>query len=262
MTGPNRPVEAWGATPHFCTFVQIPDLNVVEILTRTKLDSFILDCQHGMFSGSSLGPALAAAAYGGKPAYVRIPVGDFAFASRALDLGAAGIVCPMVNTAADAQAFVDHVKYPPIGLRSWGPRRALPLAGLSASDYLHQANDLTVAFAMIETQQALDNLEAILATPGIDGAFLGPMDLSVSLSNGALLDIGSARVQQGIDLIADACKRHGKAAGVFALDAVQTAGYVKRGYRFIALAQDAMFMTQAADQACTKARALIAGDVA
>jgi 4-hydroxy-2-oxoheptanedioate aldolase len=251
-------VEITAAAPHFSTFVQIPDLNVVEILARTTLNSFILDCQHGMFSGSSIGPALGAAAYCGKPAFVRIPVGDFAFASRALDLGAAGIVCPMINTVADARAFVDHVKYPPVGARSWGPRRALPLSGLAAADYLHQANGLSLAFVMIETLTALDNVDAILATPGVDGAFVGPMDLSVSLSEGGALDISNSRVQEALDVISGACARHGKAAGIFALNPAQTADYVKRGYGFVALAQDAMFMTQAADAACAQARTLIA----
>ena len=83
MLGPKKPMEIVAAEPHLSTFVQIPDLNVVEILTRTTLDSVILDCQHGMFSASSIGPALGAAAHCGKPAFVRIPVGDFAFASPA-----------------------------------------------------------------------------------------------------------------------------------------------------------------------------------
>ena len=168
----------------------------------------------------------------------------------------------MINTAAEAQAFVDHVKYPPIGARSWGPRRALPLSGLAAVDYLHEANQLSLAFVMIETLTALNNVDAILATPGVDGAFVGPMDLSVSLSEGGALDISNRRVQEALDVIAGACARNGKAAGIFALNPPQTANYVQRGYGFVALAQDAMFMTQAADAACAQARALIAGQAA
>jgi 4-hydroxy-2-oxoheptanedioate aldolase len=258
MTASARPVEAARSRPHISTFVQIPDLNVVEILARTSLDSCILDCQHGMFAGASIGPALGAAAHAGKPAFVRIPVGDFAFASRALDLGAAGIVCPMINSAAEARAFVDHVKYPPIGARSWGPRRALPLSGLSAPEYLRRANELSQAFVMIETLAALEAIDAILATPGVDGAFVGPMDLSVSLSEGGALDIRDHRVQSALDTIAQACGRHGKQAGIFALDATQAGDYGRRGYGFLALAQDAMFMTQAAEQACAAVRASFA----
>ena len=152
--------------PHLSTFVQIPDPNVVEILSRTTLDSFILDCQHGMFSAATISEAIAAAAHGGKAALIRLPVGDYASGSRALDLGAAGVVCPMIESAAEARALVDHVKYPPVGSRSWGPRRALPLSGLSSEDYLHRANSLTFAFAMIETARALEHLDEILSGTG------------------------------------------------------------------------------------------------
>ena len=91
----------------------------------------------------------------------------------------------MINTPADARAFAAAAKYPPIGERSWGPHRATTLAGLpDQSVYLREANDHVVTLAMIETRTALDNLDAIVDTPGIDGLFLGPSDLSIALSGG------------------------------------------------------------------------------
>ena len=103
--------------------------------------------------------------------------------SRALDFGAEGIIAPMINTAADARAFAAAAKYPPVGERSWGPHRATTLAGLAdQSVYLREANDHVITLAMIETRTALGNLDAIVDTPGIDGLFLGPSDLSIALS--------------------------------------------------------------------------------
>ena len=116
-----------------------------------------------------------------------MPLGAFAVASRALDFGAEGIIAPMINTPEDARAYVSFAKFPPLGERSWGPHRATTLAEMSDQKaYLYTANDLTVTFAMIETRTALDNVEAIAATPGIDALFLGPADLSI-----ALLDVCS-----------------------------------------------------------------------
>ncbi len=240
--------------PHLSTFVQVPDAHLVEILARTSLDSMILDCQHAMFSESTISPCVATAALVGKPVLVRLPVGGHAFGSRVLDLGAAGVICPMVNTVAQARELVAHTKYPPVGERSWGPRRAQPLSGLSGAAYLHGANDLLVTFAMIETRQGLDDLDAILAVPGLDGAFVGPMDLSVSLSDGARLGAGDAAVMEAIARVGAAAAKAGKLAGIFALDGGEARRYAALGYGFVALAQDAMFLAAGAEAACAAAR--------
>jgi 4-hydroxy-2-oxoheptanedioate aldolase len=232
---------------HLSTFCQMPDPNVVEALAKTRLDSFIFDMQHGMFDEAAVLAGVAAAALEGKPAFVRLPVDAGGLASRVLDFGAVGVVCPMVNTVADAERLVSYVKFPPVGARSWGPRRAIPLSGLTSAQYLAGANELTLAIAMIETRQALDNLDAILAVPGIDGVFVGPSDLSVSLSAGTTLD--SADVAAVLDLVAARTRKAGKIAGIFAINPAYAVDCVARGYSFIALMQDAMFMSQAADAA-------------
>ncbi|MGC4026896.1 MAG: aldolase/citrate lyase family protein [Mesorhizobium sp.] len=172
--------------------------------------------------------------------------------SRVLDFGAAGVICPMVNTKADAQALVAYTKFPPVGSRSWGPRRALPISGLTASDYLTKANELIVTFAMIETRQALDNLDDILGTNGIDGVFVGPMDLSVSLTNGKALD--SPSVTEAIRDVADKANAHGKLAGIFATSAKLAIDYSKLGFTFVGLMQEAMFMTAGANAAVNEVR--------
>lgn len=237
---------------HLSTFCQLPDPNVIEALAKTKLDSFILDMQHGMFDEAAVVAGVAAAALEGKPAFVRLPVDSGGLASRVLDFGTVGVVCPMVNTVADAERLVSYIKFPPVGFRSWGPRRAIPLSGLNGPGYLAKANELNLAIAMIETRQALDNLDAILAVPGIDGVFVGPSDLSVSLSSGATLD--SPDVAPALDYVAARARAAGKFAGVFAINSGYATDCIARGYSFIALMQDALFIQQAADAAVTAVR--------
>ena len=109
---------------------------------------------------------------------VRIPVGRFDMASRALDFGAEAVIAPMVNSVEDARRFAASMKYPPVGERSWGPTFGLPRAGQGdLQTWLRELNSRTVAFAMIETRAALDALDGILDTPGIDGIFVGPVGL-------------------------------------------------------------------------------------
>jgi 4-hydroxy-2-oxoheptanedioate aldolase len=174
---------------------------------------------------------------------VRIPVGEFASVSRALDFGAEGIIAPMINTPADARAYASFAKYPPIGERSWGPHRATTLADMPDQKvYLREANDLTVTFAMIETRTALANIEAIAATPGIDALFLGPADLSIALSNGANVDAMANDVDREIDRITAAATKAGKIMGAYCHTAERAAALAKRGVRFLAVGSDMGFL--------------------
>ena len=145
---------------------------------------------------------------------MRVPLGAFAIASRALDFGAEGIIAPMINTVADAKAFVSATKFPPLGERSWGPTRAMTLAGIAdPKQYLNEANAATVTLAMIETKTAMANLDAIAAVPGIDVLFVGPSDLSIGLTDGKELDPHSDTVEAALDKIVAACRKAGKIAG-------------------------------------------------
>ena len=150
------------------------------------------DVQHGLHDTRSVMEGIGAVALAGKPSLVRLPVGDNALASRVLDMGAEGVIAPMINTEAEAQALVAATKYPPVGERSWGPRRTMSLTGNDAQVHLETANARTFTFAMIETARALTALEDILAVSGIDGVFVGPSDLSVTLSTGSVAPFSSA----------------------------------------------------------------------
>ena len=173
--------------------------------------------------------------------------GAFAVASRALDFGAEGIIAPMINTVADAKAFVSAAKYPPLGERSWGPTRAMTLAGISdAKQYLNEANAATVTLAMIETKTAMANLDAIAAVPGIDVLFVGPSDLSIALTEGREVEPHSALVERELDRVIAAARKANKIPGLYCANAERAVFAGKRGFRFLAVGSDLGFLRMGA----------------
>jgi 4-hydroxy-2-oxoheptanedioate aldolase len=239
----------------FTAWSAIPDPLVAEFLARAAYDAVTLDMQHGCHSTDSVLRGVAAIAAAGKPAVVRVPVGRFDMASRALDFGAAAVIAPMVNSAADARAFAAAMKYPPMGERSWGPTRALELHGHSDKQaYLRSANRESLAFAMVETRAALAALDEILALDGIDGIFLGPSDFSIALSEGARVDPGSDSVLAAAAEIARKARKAGKIACSFSMTAAAALQFRDMGFRFIALGTDVSCLTGGAAALLNAAR--------
>jgi 4-hydroxy-2-oxoheptanedioate aldolase len=227
----------------FAGWCSLPYPLVAETIGREGFVAVTLEAQHGLWDVSALLTGIAAVRQGGAAPLVRVPVGDFAMVSRVLDFGAEGIIAPMINSAADARAFVAAAKYPPVGERSWGPHRVTTLAGIAdQSVYLREANDHVVTLAMIETRTALDNLDAIAQTPGIDGLFLGPSDLSIALSGGKTLDPLSKDVERELDRIIASAGRAGKIAGAFCHTAERAVALAKRGARFLAVMSDIVML--------------------
>jgi 4-hydroxy-2-oxoheptanedioate aldolase len=223
----------------FSGWCSLPYPIVAEMIGREGLGAVTLEAQHGLWDVSALLTGVAAVRQSGAAPVVRVPVGDFALVSRALDFGAEGIIAPMINTAADARAFAAAAKYPPTGERSWGPHRVTSLAGLADQTvYLREANDNVITLAMIETRTALANLQAIVETPGIDGLFLGPSDLSIALSDGKSLDPLSPDVERELDRIVAACQAAGKIPGAFCHTAERAVALKKRGMRFLSVMSD------------------------
>jgi 4-hydroxy-2-oxoheptanedioate aldolase len=232
-----------GGDPVHSGWCGLPYPIVAELVGREGFPAVTLDGQHGLWDIASLLGAIALVRQAGAAPLVRIPVGEFATASRALDFGAEGIIAPMINTPADARAYVSFAKFPPLGERSWGPHRATTLANIPDQKvYLREANNLTVTFAMIETKTALDNVEAIAATPGIDALFLGPADLSIALSNGADVDPMADAVEKGLDRIVAAASKAGKITGAYCHTAERAAALARRGVRFLAVGSDMGFL--------------------
>jgi len=212
---------------------------VAETIARAGYEAAILDSQHGVWDMGSLIAGIGAVHHAGASPGVRVPLNDYACVSRALDCGAETIIAPMINTPADARAFAAAAKYPPLGERSWGPLRAMPLQGRTVTtDYLREANEGTLTLAMIETRTALENAAAIAATPGIDALFIGPYDLSTALSNGAAQDIDAPEVEDAIDRIGEAARKAGKIPGIYCRDAERALAMAKRGFRFLTVGSD------------------------
>ncbi|KOX58803.1 hydroxyacid aldolase [Streptomyces purpurogeneiscleroticus] len=230
----------------FLGWSMIADPMVAGFLARAGFDAVLLDQQHGTHDYKSCCAAITEVALAGKSTLVRVPVGDFAMVSRMLDAGAAGVVAPMINTVADAEAFAAAAKFPPVGQRSWGPDRAMWLSGLrNGADYLAGANDRALTIAMCETQAAIADLEAILAVPGIDGILVGPADLSIALSQGTVIDPLGSAVTAALSEIARKTRAAGKIPCAFAPSPARAREMVGMGYQLVSIEYDAMTIVNA-----------------
>ena len=210
-------------------------------LAREGFNTVTIDAQHGMWDQASIVTGIASIRHGGAASIVRIPLEDWGGASRALDWGAEGIIAPMINTVADAKKFVSVSKFPPVGERSWGPHRATMLAGIpDQSVYLREANDAIVTLAMIETKEAMKNLDAIAAVPGIDLLFVGPSDLSINLIG--KVEPEGKDVEDALDKVLAAAKKAGKYAGVYCHTGERARACADRGFRFHAVGSDLGFL--------------------
>jgi 4-hydroxy-2-oxoheptanedioate aldolase len=232
----------------------MPDPAVAGLLAREDFDAVTLDMQHGAIDLAATMRAIPLVAGAGKPAIVRIPVGEFATASRLLDAGASAVIAPMINTVEDARRFGAFMKYPPIGERSWGPHAAVVLSGLGPADYFARANGFSLGFAMVETREALGILDEILAEPGIDGVFIGPADLSIALSGGGGVDPMGAEVDRALDHILQRTRAAGKLPAVFAHTGGRAAVLARMGFSLIAVETDTLLLRAGARAALAAAR--------
>ena len=216
---------------------------IAEALARDGWDAVVIDMQHGEADYADMARAVAGVAAAGAAPVVRVSIGDEVLLGRAPDAGALGIICPMVNSGQEAASLVRACKYPPLGQRSFAGVRAMAVHGMSGPDYLAAANDLVLAFAMVETAQALKHIDAICSTPGIDGVFVGPNDLSVSLSGGMTVDPSMHEVEEALRLVVRKCAAHKVIAGAYANTAEIARLYRDMGFRFIAVAGDAAYLS-------------------
>ena len=221
------------------SWTHLPEPLVAETFLRAGFDAITLDAQHGLHDENSLQLGIERAALLGRPSIVRLPVDGRALASRVLDFGASGVIMPMIETADDARALVSVAKYPPLGLRSYGPARAGQLHGYaSGSDYVKDTRGGVVALAMIETARAVAELDAILAVEGLDGVFVGPSDLSIALSGNGTLNVRGEQAQEAIADIAKRTLAAGKIPGIYALSPEDTQQYRGLGYRYVCVGSD------------------------
>jgi 4-hydroxy-2-oxoheptanedioate aldolase len=185
----------------------------VAALAAAGFDAVTVDLQHGATTIDRLGECLAAIEGAGAVPFVRVPWNDAATIMRVLDLGARGVICPMINSATDAEALVRACRYPPLGIRSYGPVRG---AFGSGWEQARRANDTVFAFAQIETAEGLEQVEAICGTAGLDGVYVGPADLSLALGLGSFADLKDPDLAQALDRIVTAARAAGIVPGLHA----------------------------------------------
>lgn len=222
----------------YSTWSQLGSRELVTQLALSDFDAVVIDMQHGTHSDDTIVTAAEAIISVDKIAITRLPVDRFDAASRALDLGFEAVIAPMINTRQDAEAFASFMKYPPIGSRSWGPRRATQQHKIDTGEYLQIANQQTLSFAMIETKQAYENFDEIISVKGIDGVFVGPSDFSIDYANGAGVDGDAANIQQQLEEMPKRAKEHGKLAGIFSTSTQAAKRYAGWGYQFVNVSYD------------------------
>jgi 4-hydroxy-2-oxoheptanedioate aldolase len=220
-------------------WLAIPSAFSAEVMAHQGFDSLTIDMQHGVVDYQVAVTMLQAISTTSVIPLARVPWNEPAHLMKILDAGAYGLVCPMVNTAAEAEALVQTCKYPPRGHRSWGPVRASLYAG---ADYGDHADDDLVVMAMIETADALKNLDEILRVPGIDAAYIGPSDLSMALGLKPRFDHMDGPVLEAQRRILAACGRHGVTAGIHTNSAAYALKMIAEGFQFVTLPSDARAM--------------------
>jgi 4-hydroxy-2-oxoheptanedioate aldolase len=214
-------------------WLSIPSPFVAEVMAHQGFDYLCVDLQHGLIDYQTALGMLQAIRTTDTPAFVRVPQNDFGMINKVLDAGALGVVIPMISSAEDARAAVRACRYPPAGMRSFGPARALFSVG---PDYFAHADELVACIPMIETRQAVDELDAILAVPGIDAVYVGPNDLSLALGLPPASDNPGA-YQEAYRRIAKACAERGVIAGIHANPELAPR-HLASGFRLITVASD------------------------
>ena len=224
------------------SIVTLPALEVPEVMSAAGLDWLFVDCEHAPLDPLWAQRLLQAARV---PGVLRVADSHESTLKRALDTGAAGVVVPMVNTAQQARAVVSFCKYPPLGSRGVGIVRAQGY-GLGFQDYVAHANESTAVIVQIEHISAVENIEAIVAVPGVDAAFVGPYDLSGSM--GRLGEVDHIDVLAAIEGVRLACERAGMPLGIYVGSAAAAKPYLEKGFTLIAVGIDALLLGQAVRQ--------------
>ncbi|MCB0571324.1 MAG: hypothetical protein KDC66_16245 [Phaeodactylibacter sp.] len=231
--------------PALNLFLTIPGSWTAELMAHTGFDCLTLDLQHGLISADNALAMLQAISTTPTVPLVRLPWNEPSVIMKMLDAGAAGLICPMIDTAEEAARFARACRYPPEGIRSFGPIRA---SLLTEGDYFQQANRKVLAFAMIETASSLNMLEAIAATPGLDGLFVGPFDLSVSLGLKRLADIHDPALAEALKNVLAACRRHQLVPAIYTTSIANAAELAAMGFRLISIGDDTAILAEGAQK--------------
>jgi 4-hydroxy-2-oxoheptanedioate aldolase len=233
-------------------WLAIPSGFSAEVMAQCGFDSVTVDLQHGVQDYQSMVACFQAMQAHPVTPLVRVPWNETGIIGKVLDAGAGGVICPMVNTRAQAEAFVAAAKYPPRGIRSNGPIRA-GMYGLSTS-YQSTANEETLALPMIETREAVANLTEILDVPGVAGVYVGPSDLGFSFGLKPVLDRSEPEILQIYDRLVKETGKRGQYAGIHCGSPEYAARAIGMGFRLVTILNDSGLMAQAASTAVSRIR--------
>lgn len=229
----------------------IPSSYLVEGAGHQGFDSVTIDMQHGMIGFESVVTMLQAVSSGPAVPLVRVPANHPDQIMRLLDAGAYGVICPSISTVDDAQRFVDACRYPPVGTRSFGPARGLLYGG---ADYVDHANTEILTIPMIETAEAIENLEAIVAMQEVDMVYVGPNDLALALGEKPGAERVASRTAEAIAHIRTVCKAAGKPIGIFCADTELSQLRIDEGFDLVTPGNDFGIATKAMAQAIATLR--------
>ncbi|MDX2307640.1 MAG: aldolase/citrate lyase family protein [Hyphomicrobium sp.] len=230
----------------------IASSHTAEAIAHQGVDSVTVDLQHGAIGYGELFHMLQAISTSPATPIVRVPTNEPGIIAKALDSGAYGIICPMIETADEARALASACRYPPLGTRSFGPNRVVYYAG---TDYAAHANDEILVFAQIETRRAIENVDAIAAVPGIDGLYVGPADLSLSFGEAPNMRPSAESVISAIAAALAASRQHGKFAAIHTDGAETSRERYAQGFGLCSLPTDMRFLINAVKAAVAAVRA-------
>ena len=228
-------------------WLQIPNSFTAELMANQNWDSLTLDMQHGVVDYSHAISMLQAISTTEVVPLARVNWNEPGQIMKILDAGAYGIICPMVSNRKEAENFVQACMYPPKGYRSYGPIRGIVYGG---PDYADEANNEILKFAMIETKESLDNLDEIMQTPGLDGIYIGPADLSLAIGEKPSFDKPEGDpVYEVIMKILEHAKKNKIIAGIQNAQPEYADKMIKKGFQLVTIGTDQRFMTAAAKTA-------------
>ena len=232
---------------------EIRNPNLAYMLAQSGFDYFIIDSEHGAYSPETISNMIAAARGAGISVIVRIPEIRREAIMKPLDSGAAGLLVPMVNSADQVREIMTYAKYPPMGNRGVALSRAHSGYGRpNFAEYLDQANQATFIAVQAESPQAIENLESIAATPGVDSIFVGPADLSVSM--GIPGQLTHPREVDAIARVIDVCQRHDVIPGIHMSNVETLKGWIQGGMRFVSFSSDVDLLARAGEESLVQLR--------
>lgn len=232
-------------------WLHIPNTWSAEVMARQGWDSLTVDLQHSLIGLETAIQMIQIISGTGVVPLARSTWNDPGMMGRLLDAGAYGIICPMINTRADAEQFVKACRYHPQGFRSLGPTRASLFAG---DDYAQHANDEILTFAMIETQEALDNVDEIASVPGLNGLYVGPGDLRLSLLGAGGMDNHDPEFLDALARIVEAAAANDLVAGIHTNSPEYAHLMIVKGFRLVTLRTDTALLKTAAQQVVSAVR--------